>query len=98
MRKLLNNFRSVAEYYPNIRKSVTQILCSLRKFENEHFPPYLYSSLIHSVDMMIDILQEAATNGLKIMLLNIFSVSEGILSLYSEYSQSRPAVYPDSGF
>ena len=63
--KLLNNFRSVAEYYPNIRKSVTQILCSLRKFENEHFPPYLYSSLIHSVDMMIDILQEAATNGLK---------------------------------
>lgn len=47
---LLNNFRAVAEYYPNIRKSVTQILCSLRKFENEHFPPYLYSSLIHSVD------------------------------------------------
>lgn len=63
--KLLNNFRAVAEYYPNIRKSVTQILCSLRKFENEHFPPYLYSSLIHSADMMVDILQEAAVNGLK---------------------------------
>lgn len=63
--KLLKTFRSIAEYYPNIRKSVTQILCSLRKFENEHFPPYLYSSLIHSVDMMVDILQEAAENGLK---------------------------------
>ena len=64
-KNLLNNFRAVAEYYPNIRKSVTQILCSLRKFENEHFPPYLYSSLIHSVDMMVDILQEAVANGLK---------------------------------
>ena len=64
-KNLLNNFRAVAECYPNIRKSVTQILCSLRKFENEHFPPYLYSSLIHSVDMMVDILQEAVENGLK---------------------------------
>ena len=63
--KLLNKFQAVAVKYPNIAKSVTQILCSLRKFENEHFPPYLYSSLVRSVSMMVEILIEAAGNGLE---------------------------------
>ena len=63
--KLMEKFRSVTEEYPNIRKSVIQILCSLRKFENEHFPPYLYSSLINSASMLVDILEEAAKNGLR---------------------------------
>lgn len=62
---LIQKFRSIEEEYPNIRKSVIQILCSLRKFENEHFPPYLYTSLINSVSMMVDILEEATKNRLK---------------------------------
>lgn len=61
--KLLKDFRKVWKN-PNIAKSVTQMLCSLRKFENEHFPPYLYSSLIRSVDMMVNILMEAPERGL----------------------------------
>lgn len=64
-KKLLEKFEVVSGKYPNIAKSVTQILCSLRKFENEHFPPYLYSSLVGSVSMMIEILTEAAKNGLE---------------------------------
>ena len=62
---LLARFRKVENEYGHIGRSVVHILCSLRKFENEHFPRYLYSSQIRPTKMMIDILIEAAGTEMK---------------------------------